>query len=564
MRAGRGGTLTYRLHSDYMVNRYIVLQHGRVDEYNFVQHRYPELDAGMAMMCIMLLKYGQTPPDFKNRAWYKLYLHSRRADHTAPLSYSAHLNAAKLYLAVLCIRTLQPTYLTRASSARMLIAYGLAVQVLQLAYKWRMDSMALSYTTAIPGDALVTAAGFNARRDFSSSYVVPWLDVSEAPEAMQKKLFPWAEKELHEAQRINHTVQPRGRNAPRVNKDLARENFIKLLISMRAPFLKWAAEVFPLLRQHPKCWALKLLRKRYMPTHGKEWRAYMSRVHHDKKGVKEARANFNTVHEAVSEAVADELRGGFGQLVQLGQQAARGLDDMQRRDINHQHALAVMSQQIAAVQSSQVILQEMASDIITRLGRLEGVAGLSPGTRTPRSHPPARGVARATLSTAPTATSHAAPAPQPPVPPTLPPEPLAPAQGAEARALEMPTTLNLSGTNRQVETVQELYAEWTQSFGGGRALRDRVDAYSSDSNNPPLSNNLGKGIHLRRWVVGLVDKAKEDHKRTNPGTGEAEALGVALQQVEARRISESGDRRHPLKVTEWAKKMRPTKDRRST
>lgn len=171
-----------------------------------------------------------TYPSFeKPKDWYDLKVLAKEHKPLDEINYSTHRNAMNKAYEAPGMSFKASTHAMRGSAARMADLQGASKESIRRAGRWNTEAMESCYLTTLPIETIRAHAGFNPK---GADFFLPGV---QAPEALKKKVFPFASEEL-----------ARVRNRSHSERNLAATAFLSLLVELREVFLQDAV----LMKQH--------------------------------------------------------------------------------------------------------------------------------------------------------------------------------------------------------------------------------------------------------------------------------------------------------------------------
>ncbi|CAD7067501.1 unnamed protein product, partial [Tilletia caries] len=174
-------------------------------------------------------------PTFQRREnWYHFHLlvHEER---TVAMQYNNHYHIMKRILGSLDIHTSKKTHLNRGGAARHAEDSGASEGEIRRAGRWNVQQMQGCYLTGLPRKAMRALAGFPTK---PGAYHLPRATINPPP-ALLNKIWPDVEGALL------------GIEQGRLEKDLAAQGFLRLLVYLRTVLVQDAVVMRKQFPQHP-------------------------------------------------------------------------------------------------------------------------------------------------------------------------------------------------------------------------------------------------------------------------------------------------------------------------
>ncbi|KAE8182840.1 hypothetical protein CF328_g8380 [Tilletia controversa] len=174
-------------------------------------------------------------PTFQRREnWYHFHLlvHEER---TVAMQYNNHYHIMKRILGSLDIHTSKKTHLNRGGAARHAEDSGASEGDIRRAGRWNVQQMQGCYLTGLPRKAMRALAGFPTK---PGAYHLPRATINPPP-ALLNKIWPDVEGALL------------GIEQGRLEKDLAAQGFLRLLVYLRTVLVQDAVVMRKQFSQHP-------------------------------------------------------------------------------------------------------------------------------------------------------------------------------------------------------------------------------------------------------------------------------------------------------------------------
>jgi hypothetical protein len=132
-----------------------------------------------------------TYPSFeKPKDWYDLKVLAKEHKPLDEINYSTHRNAMNKAYEAPGMSFKASTHAMRGSAARMADLQGASKESIRRAGRWNTEAMESCYLTTLPIETIRAHAGFNPK---GADFFLPGV---QAPEALKKKVFPFASEEL--------------------------------------------------------------------------------------------------------------------------------------------------------------------------------------------------------------------------------------------------------------------------------------------------------------------------------------------------------------------------------
>lgn len=278
-------------------------QHGRLDEFGALRHRFVELCpvGGLAFLFFALfhvldIDHPSFVPDFtdKNfgqygkREWYECAVFCAKDGPKKAMSYASHRSRLKLMHENNGISISKVTHATRVFAAQHARTNGASESGTKALGGWdEGGSFRHCYERTLPIDALLGVASFNATRP--ESYNLP-RDSLDPPQALMAQIFPWVDEELA-------ALDARFARDARC-QDFALRNFLGVLRWFRTVLLQDAA----LLYTHNSTCAVW----NYAPFNQPQFRSFASA---STNIIIAAEQRARAAYEKLPERFAESLRG---------------------------------------------------------------------------------------------------------------------------------------------------------------------------------------------------------------------------------------------------------------
>ncbi|RDB27704.1 hypothetical protein Hypma_003308 [Hypsizygus marmoreus] len=274
---------------------------GRIDEQGAFRHRLPELcpvgSLGFYLFSYFHILNRKRPtfaPDFSHggeigyREWYKLTLFPGSGGDESEMTYENHRKRVHLMYIRNDITARKITHAGRPFAATTAREHRATVEDTKALGNWSQGALQACYDRALPVDALLAAASFNARKQ--ESYFIA-RDVLEPPKELLHTIFPWVEGELD-------ALKARHKAIGRPATDVALSRFLRLLQQLRRVILQDAAA---LSSDYPSCSIFK-----FPPFNTPRFSTFAAQANHSMQHAEEEARHRLT---ALPETVAASLRG---------------------------------------------------------------------------------------------------------------------------------------------------------------------------------------------------------------------------------------------------------------
>lgn len=511
-------------------------QHNRLEYAVSVRNKDPLLCPLSQLACYLFYRWNvvrEPVPQFQQRQlWYDLKVVKGSAP-TNPLSYETHLQWTNKIFALANLSSLKKTHAGRKNGALEAELNGVSEAQIRRAGRWNSDALSTCYLSHLPREFVRSMAGFNPH--VPGNYYLPRAQV-QPPESLLHTCWPWLdfwrqwletdlaplapERALGQAPIDPALVSsepataglPPGvelRNLSRAEEDrtdMAAQGFLGLLDKLRTIFLQDSVILRKEFPEHP-IWRQEIFVR-------EDYREFAAQVERATATVEEP---FEVRLRNLLPDIASSVSNSHHDLV-------RRLDVQAHETHSH---LQTMQRSFDDLFAGRLA--------ITIHGSGQQVS-LSPDARTTAMLPPARPTSQTPIRTIESSASSSlasTPCPGPrstssssnagPVTGLLPP-PETPSYGrpsSEAYPVLDPATPYLYKMSRTINTVPDLWREWTQGVGSSPSVRSLEDLYGCRW-RPSQCERVFFGRRKR-----IITEIERRHRwRTSPGeiSTEVEAL----------------------------------------
>ena len=229
-------------------------QVGRIEYGTAIRHRNPLLCTISHTAFYLFYRWNiarEPPPQFQQRQqWYHIHL-LKGHDAEQPLSYDTQLEWTSKVFEAVKLSTLKKANAGRAQGAKQAELCGVNEGQIRRAGRWNSDSLTSCYLTNIPRKFVRGMAGFEPQAQ--GNYYLPRAKVEPSPE-LQQAVWPWVDKWMtwfQSYESADDDPSDVDSDLQEDRNDLAAQGFLRLLVQLRTVLLQDSVVLRAEFPEHP-------------------------------------------------------------------------------------------------------------------------------------------------------------------------------------------------------------------------------------------------------------------------------------------------------------------------
>ena len=194
----------------------------------------------------------ENPPRFQRRSqWYNLHV-LKGGDSLKEITYETQLNWTNKVFKAAHLRTTKVTHCPRGQGSREAIRMGVPEASVRRAGRWNNDSMSISYLTSLPLDFVRSMAGFHHAGQ--GDYYLPRAKIVPS-QALVRSIWPWVDEWLAWFEGQGEVPAEKDEESSSTTDedrdDLAGQGFLRLLDHLRTIILQDSVIMREHFPEHP-------------------------------------------------------------------------------------------------------------------------------------------------------------------------------------------------------------------------------------------------------------------------------------------------------------------------